>query len=306
MRVAIIFAIIGLAAAAPQKAPRTIIDTLGELEQTTILDLIELAGLTDALNGEGPFTAFVPKQEVLDNLPQEILDQLLGDPELLAKGLTYHVAAGSFLSSDLADDITLPTVQGTPLRVNVYDVEGMTIATVAGVPIDLNSVDIDAGNGVIHLLDFIILDVPDNNTPDTLAALTADEEVPLSFEALLYAAEALGLIEQGAEADGFTVLAPLDSDAFNVEIVDSLLADPDALTAILLDHVYDTTIFSIGIGLSREFVSLGGNTLVVTFTDDRGYIVTDTDGNELADVVAGDIITTQGVVHVLDRPIIVG
>lgn len=62
-----------------------------------------------------------------------------------AQGLTYHVATGSYMSSDLANDITLPTVQGTPLRVNVYSVGGDTVATVAGVPIDLTMVDIDAG-----------------------------------------------------------------------------------------------------------------------------------------------------------------
>jgi uncharacterized surface protein with fasciclin (FAS1) repeats len=59
--------------------------------------------------------------------------------------LTYHVAAGTYMSTDLADDITVPTVQGTPLRVNVYSVGGDTVATVAGVPIDLTMVDIDAG-----------------------------------------------------------------------------------------------------------------------------------------------------------------
>ncbi len=65
--------------------------------------------------------------------------------DCITQGLTYHVAAGTYMSTDLADDITVPTVQGTPLRVNVYSVGGDTVATVAGVPIDLTMVDIDAG-----------------------------------------------------------------------------------------------------------------------------------------------------------------
>jgi transforming growth factor-beta-induced protein len=300
MKTFVFLAFLGLATAAP--APRTIVDVLTEMGQTTILDLIELAGLTDALNGDGPFTAFVPKEEVFEALPQEIIDQITSDIAFLTKGLTYHVAAGTYMSSDLADDITLPTVEGTPLRVNVYDVDGETVATVSGVPIDLTMVDIDAGNGVIHFLDFIILDVPDYDTVGTLQNFPA--ESGLTFEALLHAAEELGLLEQAGEADGITLLAPFDSPVFNVDVIDELLADPEALTAILLDHVVETTIFSIGIGMKKDITTLGGNTYTALFTPDQGYIITDLEGNLLADVVAGDIPTTQGVIHVVDRPIL--
>lgn len=279
----------------------TIVDVLTEMGQQTILDLLEQTELTEALSGEGPFTAFVPKQEVFESLPQEIIDAITADTEALKRVLLYHVADGSFMSTDLAQDALLPTLADADLRVNIYDVEGETVATVAGIPIDLTMVDIDAGNGVIHFLDFVILSIPSGDTMETLDSLAGS----VTFEAIKHAVQELNLGENIASAMDITVLAPIDSDAFNVAVVDELLADPDALTAILSDHVAQGVYFSVGIGLSHEYETIGGNTIVVAFDEETGYAVYDTAGNLLADVIAGDIPTTQGVLHLLDRPIII-
>ncbi|CAG0922957.1 unnamed protein product [Notodromas monacha] len=300
MKLFVFFALLGLAAAAPGQ--RTVLDTLTELGQTTIVELIELAGLTDALNGEGPFTAFVPKQEVFDNLPQEIIDEITGDLELLAKGLTYHVAPGTFLSTDAVNEALIPSLQGAELRINIYEVDGETVATVTGVPIDLTQVDIEASNGIIHFLDFIILDVPDYNTVDTLLNFPADSGY--TFEALAFAAGSVDAVSDALAGTDYTLLAPVDSEGFTVAVVEELLGDLDYITSVLLDHAASGTVYSVGIGARKEFTTVGGNTIVIEFTEDQGFIVTDTAGNFLADVIAGDIPTTQGVVHLLDRPII--
>lgn len=296
MKAFIFLALLGCASA-------TIIDTLAELGQTAILDLVEQAGLTEALSGDGPFTAFVPKQEVLENLPQEILDQITSDPDVLAKGLKYHVADGLFLSADGVNEGLMPTLEGTPLRLNIYEVAGETVATVAGVPIDLSNVDIEASNGVIHLLDFIILDVPDGDSVEVLSSLSGADG--LTFDGILYAVEAAGSLADLQAATDITVVAPIDSDAFNVDIVDELLADPEVLEEILSDLIVSGTYYSAGIGASRELTTVGGDIIIIAYDEEMGYIITDTDGNLLADILAGNIPTTQGVLHIVDRPLIV-
>jgi hypothetical protein len=72
-------------------------------------------------------------------------------------------------------------------------------------------------------------------------------------------------------ADGFTLLAPIDSDAFNTAVVDELLADPDALAAILKDHILDTTMYSIGLELDTPYETFGGNSIQVSFNDGTYY-----------------------------------
>jgi transforming growth factor-beta-induced protein len=286
-------------------ASATVIDTLGELGQTTILELLELTGLTEALEGEGPFTVFAPKQEVFDNLPEGLLDELASDLESLAKGLTYHVADGRYESTEAANDLLIPTLEGSDLRVNVYDVEGTTVVTVAGVPIDINQVDIEAGNGLIHFLDFVILDVPDFDAVGTL--LDFDPELA-TFTALEHAAVISGALADIQAAEDVTLLAPIDTDLFTIEAIEEALAngevDLETIRLVLGDHVVRGTQFSVGIGQRKEFETSTGNTYVAAFSEENGYYIEDTEGNFLADIIAGDIPTLQGVVHIIDRPIL--
>ncbi|CAG0922956.1 unnamed protein product, partial [Notodromas monacha] len=142
--------------------------------------------------------------------------------------------------------------------------------------------------------------IPTQDFVGTLSSLPG-----ATFEALTTAAIGANLLETIQGATDVTLLAPLDSENFSVDIVNSLLEDPEAVAGILLDHVVDGSIFSIGIGESKTFTTLNGNNLVVSFTADKGYVISDEAGNELADLVAGDVPTTQGVLHVLDRPILV-
>lgn len=107
----------------------------------------------ETLSGDGPFTVFAPTNEAFDALPDGTLETLL-DPEnrdMLIDILTYHVVAGEVMSGDLSDGMMAETVQGSQISISISDY---------GVKIDDASVvqaDIEASNGVVHIIDSVIL-----------------------------------------------------------------------------------------------------------------------------------------------------
>ena len=117
---------------------------------TTLVAAVEAAGLVETLKGEGPFTVFAPTDEAFAALPEGTVESLLADPEALAAILTYHVVPGKVMSTDLTNGMMATTVNGADV----------TIMTEGGVMVnDANVVtaDIEASNGVIHVIDAVIL-----------------------------------------------------------------------------------------------------------------------------------------------------
>jgi uncharacterized surface protein with fasciclin (FAS1) repeats len=117
---------------------------------TTLVAAVQAAGLVDTLKGEGPFTVFAPTDEAFAALPEGTVEALLADPEALAAILTYHVVAGKVMSTDLSDGMMAATVNGADI----------TIGTMGGVSVNGANVvtaDIEASNGVIHVIDAVIL-----------------------------------------------------------------------------------------------------------------------------------------------------
>ncbi|WP_394181053.1 fasciclin domain-containing protein [Yoonia maritima] len=117
---------------------------------TTLIAATQAAGLVETLKGDGPFTVFAPTDDAFAALPEGTVDALLADPDALAQILTYHVIAGKVMSTDLSDNMMATTVNGADV----------TISTMGGVKVnDANvvSADIEASNGVIHVIDKVIL-----------------------------------------------------------------------------------------------------------------------------------------------------
>ncbi len=117
---------------------------------TTLVAAIEAAGLVDTLKGEGPFTVFAPTDEAFAALPEGTVEGLLEDPEALAAILTYHVVPGAVMSGDLSDGMTAATVNGADVTISVGDSVMVNDATVT-------TADIEASNGVIHVIDAVIM-----------------------------------------------------------------------------------------------------------------------------------------------------
>lgn len=140
--------------AAPAFAASDIVDTAASAGSFgTLLAAAEAAGLVDTLKGEGPFTVFAPTDEAFAALPEGTVESLLEpeNQEQLANILLYHVVPGKVLSTDLTDEMEAPTaLEGQTLTVDLDNgvaIEGATVV----------SADIEASNGVIHVIDTVIL-----------------------------------------------------------------------------------------------------------------------------------------------------
>lgn len=116
----------------------------------TLATALKAAGLVDTLKGPGPFTVFAPTDEAFAKIPKADLDALIADKEKLTKVLTYHVVAGKVMAADVAKIKEAKTVQGQMVKVD----------TSSGVRINGAKVvqaDVEASNGVIHVIDSVIL-----------------------------------------------------------------------------------------------------------------------------------------------------
>jgi uncharacterized surface protein with fasciclin (FAS1) repeats len=117
---------------------------------STLAIALTEAGLIETLKGEGPFTVFAPTDEAFAKISKADLDALLKDKAKLTAVLTYHVVAGKVMSSDVVKLQTAETVQGGSVKIDTSD----------GVRVDGAQVvkaDIEASNGVIHVIDTVIL-----------------------------------------------------------------------------------------------------------------------------------------------------
>ena len=139
--------------------PATVVDVAASnADFSTLVTAVKSAGLADTLSGAGPFTVFAPTNEAFGALPAGTVDNLL-KPENSAKltsVLTYHVVPGKVLSGSLKDGMVVTTVEGQPLTVGV-GTDGVTLTDASGNKVSVAKADIEAGNGVVHVIDGVLL-----------------------------------------------------------------------------------------------------------------------------------------------------
>jgi uncharacterized surface protein with fasciclin (FAS1) repeats len=117
---------------------------------TTLAAALEAAGLIDTLKGTGPFTVFAPTDEAFAKLPAGTVEGLLKDVPKLKKILTYHVVSGKVMAADVAKMKTATTVEGSDVKIDASN----------GVKINNSMVtkaDVAADNGVIHIIDSVLM-----------------------------------------------------------------------------------------------------------------------------------------------------
>lgn len=117
----------------------------------TLVTAVKEAGLVEALKGKGPFTVFAPTDEAFAKLPKGTLEGLLADKEKLAAVLKYHVVSGKVMAADVVKITEAKSLQGSTISINAKD----------GVKLNGSSnvvkTDIECSNGVIHVIDTVIL-----------------------------------------------------------------------------------------------------------------------------------------------------
>ncbi|WP_425074243.1 fasciclin domain-containing protein [Sagittula sp. S175] len=132
---------------------KDIVDTATEAGSfETLLAAATAAGLVDTLKGDGPFTVFAPTDAAFAALPEGTVDDLLKpeNKDKLTEILTYHVVPGKVMSTDLTDDMKAATVEGEEITIDLDNGVMVNDATVT-------QADIEASNGVIHVIDKVIM-----------------------------------------------------------------------------------------------------------------------------------------------------
>lgn len=144
--------IIAVSVALPAKAADIVDTAVGAGNFKTLVAAVQAAGLVDTLKGEGPFTVFAPTDEAFAALPAGTVEDLLKpeNKDKLVAVLTYHVVAGKVMSTDLKDDMMAKTVEGSEIKIDLDNGVMVNDANVV-------TADIAADNGVIHVIDKVIL-----------------------------------------------------------------------------------------------------------------------------------------------------
>ena len=148
--------LLAVAVAAPVRADhhqgKDIVDTaVAAGSFNTLATALKAAGLVETLKGKGPFTVFAPTDDAFRKLPAGTLEKLLADKAQLTKVLTYHVVSGKVMAADVVKLSEAKTVEGSVVKIAVKD--GKVKVNDANVV----KTDVGASNGVIHVLDAVIL-----------------------------------------------------------------------------------------------------------------------------------------------------
>jgi len=286
----------------------TLVAALQKADESANNDLIT------ALSGEGPFTVFAPTNEAFNDLLAQLdgfdsLDDFSSQQlqDLLAVILTYHVVADAAFSTDLSDGMSLTTLQGSSLQV---DIDGdVFIQDATDVPAQVVDADIEVSNGVVHIIDKVLLPqaILDELADIILVPITdlamGNENLQNLVAALTAADGDLPTVLRG---DGpFTVLAPTD-EAFENFLDGAALADipTDVLTNVLLNHVISGEVTSedltgLGSGYTSTLATGAGEQNVSLFFDTSDGVTF----NGVSSVITPDVKALNGIVHVVDAVI---
>ena len=138
----------------PVEAPKTVVDiAVGSPDHTTLVAAVSAAGLVETLNGAGPFTVFAPTNAAFAALPEGTVESLLlpENKDQLTGILTYHVVAGNVMAANLSDGQVVTTLNGQDLKVSIAAgkvmINGATVT----------AADLAGSNGVVHVLDTVLL-----------------------------------------------------------------------------------------------------------------------------------------------------
>ena len=280
---------------APEPSPGNIVEVATAAGSfPTLLAAVEAAGLADALSDDSAsLTVFAPTEAAFAALPEGTLDALLADPEALANILTYHVLdseVGVGAALDLAPT-TVATLQGGDIALTKRDDDYLYV--------NLSQVvdyDIEASNGVIHVIDSVLL--PPDLTPSTMT-IAEIAQADGNFDTLVTALTAANLVGTVNDPDAsLTVFAPTDAafEELGEAAINYLLNNLEILESTLLYHVVAGAELT-----SIDAIAATGTSLVMANGDEAtislgesGLMI------EGANIVTTDIVASNGIIHVID------
>ena len=252
----------------------------------TLVDALEHADLVTTLQGDGPFTVFAPTDAAFTAAGID-LDTFTTDEEIaaLADILLYHVYSGAVNAAGVTNGMTVAMVNGDDASFTVTD------GTVMIEDATVTSADVMASNGVIHVIDKVLM--PPADLVD-IAAVAMSTGVHDSLVAALVKAE---LVSTMQGVGPYTVFAPTDQAFTDAGIdLDTFTTDEEiaALTDILLYHVYSGAVYAADVTDGQAVEMVNGDYAQFTLTEGTVMI-------EDATVTAADVMASNGVIHVIDK-----
>jgi len=264
---------------------------------TTLVAAVQAAGLAETLSGEGPFTVFAPTDEAFAALPEGALDSLLlpENKQQLTDILLYHVVPGKVMAADVA------TLDGkkadTALKGGQISIKTDMGSVYLNENVKVVITDIEASNGVIHVIDSVLLPPSEANAAAAMDIVdTAIKDG--RFTTLVAAVQAADLVDT-LKGDGpFTVFAPTDEAfaALPEGTLDNLLLpeNKQQLTDILLYHVVPGKVMASDVVDLTSATTALGKDAAIKVEDGKVFL------NDNTQVVITDIETSNGVIHVID------
>ncbi|MFO1250463.1 MAG: fasciclin domain-containing protein [Inhella sp.] len=260
-----------------------------------LVEAVVAADLGNTLSGTGPFTVFAPTNAAFAALLTELgmtKEQLFANKALLSQVLRYHVVPGRVLKAEVPIGAAIATAQGESLSIAA----NLEVTDRNGRKARITGTDVLASNGVIHVLDRVILPKISN----VVEAALATPQFSILAEAVV-AADLTGAL---SGAGPFTVFAPTN-DAFAKLLAElgvskaQLLANKPLLTQVLTYHVVPGRVFKAGVPVGSPITTLQGQRFVV----DANLRITDA-RNRQAGITATDTLVLNGVIHTLDTVIL--
>uniref|UniRef100_A0A673XW75 Periostin-like n=1 Tax=Salmo trutta TaxID=8032 RepID=A0A673XW75_SALTR len=263
--------------------------TLGLVKARTTQKYSALSKLREEIEGKGSFTMFAPSDEAWDLLDPEVLDALVSNVNIeLYNALHYHMVDHRMLTKDLKNDMSITSMYNNlGLYINHYS-NGVVTVNCARI-IHGNQV---ATNGVVHVIDRVITNVV-NTIQD---ALGVDYELS-SFHAVALAS---GVMEKLGQPGHFTVFAPTN-DAFNnleAGFLERIMGDKAVIAALVNYHLLNSVQCSEAITAGSVHETAEGSTVEIGCDGDSLTV------NGIKMVLKKDIVTSNGVIHLIDRVLI--
>ena len=276
----------------PPSFPKDILDTAKGAGLTTLVAAVEAAGLDDVLKSNETFTVFAPNNAAFDALGG-LLNYLLANTDELTDILLYHVVPGMAITGDMVDGTA--STEGTAL--DGFDLEIQR--TNGTIVINTNESDVviedvEVLNGIVHVIDSVLIPSSFDAPPTTLVDLLMGIE---SLSNLTAALTAYGNLSEVLSGEGpFTVFAPND-DAFAQEDLAGL--SEDELVSLLTYHVIE------GVYWSSDFIKKRAPFVTRTLNGKYLSVVVDHNGDVILDrsskVVLADNFAQNGIAHVIDK-----
>lgn len=260
--------------------PETVADIVSSSENDTgtLADALDQAGLSEDLENEDQtFTVFAPVNSAFENIDA---DELLDDDDLLSEVLTYHVVPDqALMAEDISDGQTVETLEGGELT---FSVDGSSVQVNNA---SVTTADLEGSNGVVHLVDGVLLETVD---AVDRAILTSQ----LSTMATAVEAAELAGDNSPLRTEEITLFAPADS-AFDAYDVDFLVNNADLLGSVLNYHVVQgSVVTSDELSDGDTFTTATGDEIEITIDDGTVFV-------EGAPVTMADVEVSNGVVHVV-------